>query len=108
MPAALYACTSEDRVKAPRVTFLPTYDLSTGSERNKIFEKKRKSVLKTENPRTGAKPGFQHFLGGRAESKENGYGGTASTKPSHTAQQNYMGHSCACALTRLKSFFLFF
>ena len=58
----LYACTSEDRVKAPRVTLLATYDLSTGSPRNQIYEKKRnprKSARKAKNHRAGAKPGFQ-------------------------------------------------
>ena len=57
----LYACISEDRVKAPRVTFVATYDLSTGSPRIKIYKKRnpRKSGREAKNPRAGAKPGFK-------------------------------------------------
>ena len=45
------------RVQAPRVTFLATYDLSTGSPRNKIYEKKRtprKSKGKAKKPASGS------------------------------------------------------
>jgi hypothetical protein len=54
--------TRRARVHAPRVTFLATYNLSTGSPRNKIFKQKRnprKSARKARKPRAAAKPGLQ-------------------------------------------------
>jgi hypothetical protein len=54
--------TSRTCVKAPLVTFLAMYDLSTGSPRDKIYWKKRnprKSARKVKNLRTGETPGFQ-------------------------------------------------